>query len=562
MHIRYPDTAPLLFMAQSTAGGPLASIYEDRIGDATNANEVMGYWVFSAGVVVGFLGLLLYYMTAAATMSRGVGYALAALAPALLMAGAVLRFPLRKMATTLVGVGLAVTLASIAWFLVIFPSGWSLTTGNSAVIIAYVAGLAIIGIAGSIVPLTTDRRDAALIAAEQRTETVEDAAGAARDDAAVAKRESEAASNEREEALNAEISELRSALAESESKNTELQTEGERLQVDRADTEADEADLAVLLGEHRASESQFELYEDRSGSWRWRLRHQDGGIIASSSEGHATHNDAQQAMQAVQRDAHGATVLHVEREDDLPEAESSKGFIFADEVESNATFELYEDEGGKYRWRLRHDNGNMIAHGGQGYASRGGAEHSVESIRGSVGPAEYLHPDPTAIEIYRDEANEWRWRLLHRNGNILAGSGEGYANRGGARRAIDRLREDIQEIDIEVYEDEAGDYRWRLAGGDDLVKADSGQYESREGAEKAVERVRTFMPDADLIDVGEAAFEIYVDEGEEHRWRLRHRNGNVLASSGEGYASRSGVWDAIESVKRNAPGAEFEETDK
>lgn len=549
-------------MAQSTAGGPLASIYEDRIGDATNANEVMGYWVFSAGVVLGFLGLLLYYMTAAATMSRGVGYALAALAPALLMAGAVLRFPLRRMATTLVGVGLALTIAAIAWFLIVFPGGWSLTTGNSAVILSYVAGLAIIGVAGSIVPLATDRRDAALIVAEQRTESAEDATGAARDDAAVAARESEAASDAREGALNAEIAELRSALAESESTNTELKTEGDELQAGQSDTEADEADLAVLLSEHRASESQFELYEDRGGSWRWRLRHQDGDIIAISSEGHATHNDAQQAMQAVRRDAHGATVLHVESEDDLPEAESSDGFIYADEVESQATFELYEDEGGEYRWRLRHDNGNMIAHGGQGYASRDGAEHSVEGIRTSVGPAEYLHPDPTAIEVYRDEAGAWRWRLLHRNGNILAGSGEGYANRSGVRRAIDRLREGIHEMEIEVYEDDAGGFRWRLAGGDDLVKADSGQYESRDGAEKAVERVRTFLPEADLIDVGRAAFEIYVDEGEEHRWRLRHRNGNILASSGEGYASRAGVWAAIESVKRNAPDAEFEETDE
>ena len=549
-------------MAQTTASGPLASIYERRIGAATNTNEIMGFWVFLAGIVVGFLGLLFYYITEPATMSRGVGYALAALAPALFMAGAVLRFPLRKTATTLVGVGLALTIAAIAWFLIVFPEGWSLTTGNSAVIIAYVGGLAIIGIAGSVVPLVTDPRDAALSAAEQRADTAEDATGAVRDDAAVAKRQSEAASDDREAVLQAEIAELRSALAISESKNTKLQTEGDEFQADMADMEADEADLAVLLGEHRASESQFELYEDRGGSWRWRLRHQDDGIIASSSEGHPTHYEAQQAMQAVRRDAQGATVLHVESEDDLPEAESSDGFMFADVVESQGTFELYEDEGGEYRWRLRHDNGNMIAHGGQGYASRGGAEHSVEGIRASVGPAEYLHPDPTAVEVYRDEAGEWRWRLLHRNGNILAGSGEGYASRGGVRRAIDRLREGIHEMEIEVYEDEVGGFRWRLAGGDTLVKADSGQYESRQGTEEAVERVRTFMPDADLIDIGEAAFEIYVDESEEHRWRLRHRNGNVLASSGEGYASRSGVWDAIESVKRNAPDAGFEETDE
>jgi uncharacterized protein YegP (UPF0339 family) len=548
-------------MAQSTDGGPLASIYENRIGDPTNTNEVMGYWAFLGGVVLGVIGLLLYSMTAPATMSRGVGYALAALAPALLMAGAVLRFPLRKTATTLVGVGLALTAIAVAWFLMVFPEGWSVTAGNSGVMLSYIAGLTIIGIAGSVIPLATDPRDAALDAADQRTETAEEATRAAEDDATAAKRESEASSDEREDVLQSEIDDLRSALAESESENTELQTEVDEVRAARSGTEADEAELAVLLNDLRASESQFELYEDRGGAWRWRLRHQDGGIIASSSEGHATHDDAQRAMQAIRRDAHGATVLRVESEEDLPEPESGEGFIFADQVESQATFELYEDDGGKYRWRLRHDNGNMIAHGGQGYASRGGAEHSVERIRESVGPAEYLHADPTAIEVYRDEANEWRWRLLHRNGNVLAGSGEGYETRPDVRTAIDAILEDIGDVEIEVYEDEGGEFRWRFDGELDRVIADSGGYESRDGAQKAVERVRRFMPEADLIDVGEAAFEIYVDEGEEHRWRLRHRNGNVLASSGEGYASRSGVWDAIESVKRNAPAAEFEETD-
>ncbi|MFB6308854.1 MAG: YegP family protein [Haloarculaceae archaeon] len=39
---------------------------------------------------------------------------------------------------------------------------------------------------------------------------------------------------------------------------------------------------------------------------------------------------------------------------------------------------------------------------------------------------------------------------------------------------------------------------------------------------------------------------------------MRHQNGNVLADSGEGYSSRSAVTDAIESVKRDAPGAEEE----
>ena len=44
--------------------------------------------------------------------------------------------------------------------------------------------------------------------------------------------------------------------------------------------------------------------------------------------------------------------------------------------------------------------------------------------------------------------------------------------------------------------------------------------------------------------------------GGEYRWRLRHRNGNVVADSGEGYSSRSAAEDAVNGVKRNASGAD------
>ncbi|QSW97790.1 amphi-Trp domain-containing protein [Haloterrigena alkaliphila] len=39
------------------------------------------------------------------------------------------------------------------------------------------------------------------------------------------------------------------------------------------------------------------------------------------------------------------------------------------------------------------------------------------------------------FEVYEDRAEEWRWRLVHWNGNIVADSGEGYTSRSNARRA-------------------------------------------------------------------------------------------------------------------------------
>jgi amphi-Trp domain-containing protein len=58
-----------------------------------------------------------------------------------------------------------------------------------------------------------------------------------------------------------------------------------------------------------------------------------------------------------------------------------EGEVDTDAHESKATFQVYEDEAGEYRWRLRHDNGNIIADGAQGYASKQKATQGLESVK-------------------------------------------------------------------------------------------------------------------------------------------------------------------------------------
>ncbi|ADQ67028.1 DUF1508 domain-containing protein [Halogeometricum borinquense] len=47
----------------------------------------------------------------------------------------------------------------------------------------------------------------------------------------------------------------------------------------------------------------------------------------------------------------------------------------------SATFELYEDEAGQFRWRLVHDNGNIIADSGEGYATKQNARNGIQSVQ-------------------------------------------------------------------------------------------------------------------------------------------------------------------------------------
>ena len=48
---------------------------------------------------------------------------------------------------------------------------------------------------------------------------------------------------------------------------------------------------------------------------------------------------------------------------------------------SKAVFEVYEDRAGQWRWRLVHDNGNIIADSGEGYSSRQKCEQGLESVK-------------------------------------------------------------------------------------------------------------------------------------------------------------------------------------
>ncbi|MFA5604580.1 MAG: HVO_2922 family protein [Dehalococcoidales bacterium] len=52
-----------------------------------------------------------------------------------------------------------------------------------------------------------------------------------------------------------------------------------------------------------------------------------------------------------------------------------------------------------------------------------------------------------------------------------------------------------------------------------------------------------------------AKFELYTDAKGEYRWRLVASNGQAIASGGEGYTTKAGAINGIESVKKNAPDA-------
>ncbi|WP_445474985.1 YegP family protein [Methanococcoides methylutens] len=53
-------------------------------------------------------------------------------------------------------------------------------------------------------------------------------------------------------------------------------------------------------------------------------------------------------------------------------------------------------------------------------------------------------------------------------------------------------------------------------------------------------------------------FEIYTDKGGKYRFRLKARNGEIIAT-GQGYLTKAGCMTGIESVRKNAVDAEIVE---
>ena len=61
-----------------------------------------------------------------------------------------------------------------------------------------------------------------------------------------------------------------------------------------------------------------------------------------------------------------------------------------------------------------------------------------------------------------------------------------------------------------------------------------------------------------VADVKHPKFELYTDKAGEFRFRLKAKNGEVIAVS-EGYKAKASCENGIASVKKNAPEAEVEE---
>ena len=109
----------------------------------------------------------------------------------------------------------------------------------------------------------------------------------------------------------------------------------------------------------------YEVYKDKKGEFRFRLKATNGHIIATS-EGYATEANCLKGIESVKKNAPIANI----------EDQTVEGF----KTEKCPKFEIYSDKSGEFRFRLKATNGQIIAIG-EGYTTLKNCVNGVESVK-------------------------------------------------------------------------------------------------------------------------------------------------------------------------------------
>ena len=117
-----------------------------------------------------------------------------------------------------------------------------------------------------------------------------------------------------------------------------------------------------------------------------------------------------------------------------------------------------------------------------------------------------------------------------------------------------------------VIRNVASGLKFDLRAGNGETILSSEVYTTLAACRKGLESVRKNAPlagvenqtEENYVSLTHPKFEMYEDKSGQFRFRLKARNGQIIATS-EGYTAKAGCLNGIESVKRNAGDAEVVE---
>ncbi|WP_049921338.1 DUF1508 domain-containing protein [Halopiger djelfimassiliensis] len=307
-----------------------------------------------------------------------------------------------------------------------------------------------------------------------------------------------------------------------------------------------------------------ELYE-RAGEWTWRFVDDSDDVVATCTDAFDSRRDAEEAAEAL-----------------LPELESASVTVAGE-----PTYERYES-GTEWRWRLVDETEHVVARSPGDLPDAERTEQRTTEFSEHVRDADVVEIDEAAYEVYPaaesheltfdenddlpatvdeqvaatdggtaaddDAGTDWHWRLVTEDRDVIAASTEPHPDAETATGAIERVREQASEADLiefeeaafQVYEADSGEWRWRLIDEDGNVLADSGEeHTSRSEAAEAMMTLKEQAPEAELLEIDTAAFELFVNEDDEWGWRLIDEAGKLVAEDPSTHPTRGAARKAM-----------------
>jgi uncharacterized protein len=105
------------------------------------------------------------------------------------------------------------------------------------------------------------------------------------------------------------------------------------------------------------------------------------------------------------------------------------------------------------------------------------------------------------FEIFKDAANEFRFRLKAANGEPILAS-EGYVAKAGAENGIASVKKHAPDDEnYEKKETASGQFMFNLKAANHQVIGTSEEYKSKQGRDNGIQSVKENAPDAPIIDL-------------------------------------------------------------
>ena len=276
----------------------------------------------------------------------------------------------------------------------------------------------------------------------------------------------------------------------------------------------------IMIGEATRG-ALFTVYEQGTG-WGWRLI--DQTAIANGAESYLSRLETEERVEGIKQKVSEAGLFEIK----------------------HAAFRLYETTDGAWRWLLMRDDGSIVADSGAELPSRDAAAESVSVLKEHGPAAEVVVVEDATFDLFQEEADGWRWRLVDDERTTIASSVQSFGSQADAETALSRFTANvdasvhtIETYGVELFETDDG-WCWRIRDEDESPIATSVDgIDSRNHAEEAVYDLLERFESATILATDAPAFEVF--EAGPNTWRFRLVDGTdeVVARSHENARDQS-----------------------